>query len=442
MLRRMRAALALFVMLFAAVNALSGDSVNTLVIYDQRVTDLENYTKFFKSLKESSYDKSSNQREYRVQFAAVNNGDAELLQLYRNDDKLYDNLIIFPLKTRQISKEISTAKLLEFYKDGGDILAVTSPEGLVEPVRLFLNELGIYPSPKNAVLKNFNEDGPSSKHQISIANSVNKYVYDGTEELNLEYDGSSALLDNGEYIVEILRAPRESVCKNTNSKEEDWSVGSQGHLIAGFQSLTNARTTWVGSSSFFDDEHYSANGAFIEELTKWAFSEKSVIRSVGATHNHASGASYEEIPYKIKDEVVYEIGLSIWDGKKWAPFSADDVQFELRLVDPYYRLTLSPGRVTEDTQYYTTGTFKLPDHHGMFTFLTEYKRSGLSFVTESDTRAIRHLANDEYPRSYEITNSWVYLTAIGSVIISFILFVVFFIASSKNIPVDSVKKQQ
>lgn len=432
MLRVMKAFVAIFFLALGAVNALSVHGLKTLVIYDNRVTDLDNYSKFLDSLKQRSYD---------IQLASVNE-DAEVLSLYNNDERLYDNLIIFPLKTRQISKQISTSKLVQFHTEGGDIMAITSPEGLVDPVRLFLNELGIYPSPKNFLLKNFNENGPSGSHEISTSNILNRYVYDGSREFELHYEGSAALLDNGEYIVEILRAPRESVCKDINNKEEDWSVGSQGHLIAGFQTLNSARTTWIGSSQFFDDENFSTNGPFIEELTKWTFREKSVIKSTGAVHNHASGVSFEEVPYKIKDEIVYEIGLSVWDGAKWSPFTTNDVQFELRLVDPYYRLTLNASRRTEDTQYYSTGNFKLPDHHGMFTFLTDYKRSGLSFITESDTKAIRHLANDEYARSYEITNSWVYLTAIGSVIISFILFVAFFIASSSSLPVDSVKKQQ
>ncbi|BAP72506.1 dolichyl-diphosphooligosaccharide-protein glycosyltransferase subunit WBP1 [Kluyveromyces marxianus] len=429
-----RVFITLFFMLFAVVNALSVHGLKTLVVYDKRVTDLDQYTNFFTSLKE---------RTYEIVSASVNE-DAELLSLYSGEERLYDNVIIFPLKTRQISKEISASKLVQFFSEGGDILAVTSPEGLADPVRVFLNELGIYPSPKNFVTKNFNVDGPTEVLEISTSGVLNKWVYDttNTTPCDLIYEGSAALLDNSEYIVEILRAPRESVTKDVNNKEEDWTVGTQGHLIAGFQNLANARATWIGSSTFLDDQHFSANGEFIQELTKWTFEEKSVIKSVGFSHKHSNGASYDQVAYKIKDEIVYEIGLSAWNGEKWIPFVTDDVQLELRLVDPYYRLTLKPNRNDEVTQYYSSGDFKLPDHHGMFTFLVDYKRSGLSFVTESDTRAIRHLANDEYPRSYEITNAWVYLTAIASVIVSFVLFIIFFISSSASLPVDSVKKQQ
>lgn len=422
----------MMLMVFSVVNALSVHGLKTLVVYDKRITELDDYSSFFDSLK---------QRSYEINFASVND-DSDSIALYSGQERLYDNVIVFPVKSRQISKSFTTSKLLQFYVEGGDVLSITTPDAVPETVRSFLNELGIYPSPKDFHVVDYKTDAPVSSLELSGDEAVNKYVYTNSNGAILKYEGSCALLDNGDLIVDILPAPRTSVCRDSKKNTEDWTTGSQGHLIAGFQNLVDARTTWIGSDTFFNNDHFENNSEFIEQLTKWTFREKSVLRSAGVKHNHIDGTSFDDVPYKVKDLITYEIGLSIWNGEEWTPFLADDVQFELKLVDPYYRLTLTPSTASKDAQFYTTGELKLPNHHGVFTFLTEYKRNGLTTVTESDVKAIRHLANDEYARSFEITNSWVYLTTIFSVIILFLLFIVFFISSSTTANVDPVKKQQ
>lgn len=415
---------------FSLVNALSVHDLKTLVIYDSKVTNLEDYSQFFKSLTDRTFD---------VHFSAVDHGN-QSLNLFKDNRRLYDNLVVFPIKSRHLLKELPPASLMDFSSAGGDILTITSPEAVPESTRLFLNQLGIYPSPKDYDLVNYSSSGPMRVLKLSDEMVLNKYV-SSPQGHSLEYEGSSALLDNNELIVEILTAPRTSACKDSKKNAEDWSVGTQGHLVTGFQTKDNARVTWVGSQNFFDDSHFESNGHFVEELTKWTFREKSVIKSSGAVHKHVDGSNYDKAPYKVKDDVVYEIGLSIWDGQEWQPFVTDDVQFELRLVDPYYRITLAPTDKDNSSQFYSTGEFTLPDHHGIFTFLTDYRRSGLSFICERDVKAIRHLANDEYPRSYEITNAWIYLTSIFSVILAFLVFIILFSAQSKNSTIASEKKK-
>lgn len=415
--------------LINSAHALSVHGLKTLVVYDNRVNDLEDYSSFFDSLKRRSYD---------IEFASVNN-DTEKIKLYEGDTRLVDNLIIFPIKGRQIHKDITVKSLLRFFEEGGDILTVTSPAGLPDAIRIFTNQLGIYPSPKDNHLLDYFQ-GSSDVIEIPTSQIKNKYVFSPEKESTLVYKGSAALLDNNELIVPVLPAPRTSFTKNLKKKEE-WVIGSQGYTIAGFQNLHNSRATWAGSDLFFSNENYSSNGEFIEELTKWTFREKAVVKSTGVEHSHADGASYEELPYKVKDSVTYEIGLSEWNGEQWVPFIADDVQFELKMIDPYYRLTLNLSKKTEDSQYYTTGRFDLPDHHGVFTFLTDYKRTGLSFVTEKDVKAIRHLANDEYSRSWEITNAWVYLTSIYAVIFAWVLFVIFYITSTNGTRKVAIEKK-
>jgi oligosaccharyltransferase complex subunit beta len=49
--------------------------------------------------------------------------------------------------------------------------------------------------------------------------------------------------------------------------------------------------------------------------------------------------------YRIKDELGFAVRLEEWrrsaaEGGGWVPFEADDVQVELRMLDPYVRKAL------------------------------------------------------------------------------------------------------
>lgn len=431
---------ALFVSIVSCVLAVSVHGSRTLVVYDDRITNLNDYSNFFGTLESN---------RHQINYVSVGNVTANdvSFELFQKDEKVYDNLILFPVKGKHLNRKLPAKKLLQFFEAEGDILAVTSPKGVTDSIRLFFNQLGIYPSPKNSVLKDYfseNSETPSIV-KVDAKDVLNEYVYDSKnveDGKQLIFDKSSAaLLDNNEQIVPILHASRTSFTQQKGKDVEHWTDGTQGYLVASFQSLVNSRATWLGTEEFLSNKYYDSNGDFAQELAKWTFREKSVIRITSSEHYHIDSATYEQRPYKIKDDIIYNIGFSEWNGENWQPFHTSDIQFILKMVDPYYRFNLVPSQQTEDVQYYTTNEFKLPDQYGVFTFLVDYKRNGLTFVTESDIKAIRHLTNDEYPRSWEITNSWVYLSAVFIVISSWLVFVVLFLTTSaKSKTVCQAKK--
>ncbi|SCU91368.1 LAMI_0E05600g1_1 [Lachancea mirantina] len=405
-------------------------SKRTLIIYDKKITDLRAYSDYFENLAQLELD---------LEFVSVVN-DTKDIELFDKGVKLYSNVVLFPLRSRKISKDVTAETLIRFSAAGGNVLAITSPQSSTEAVRTYLNELGIYPSPKGYQLSDHfqsRQDGTLQLDEKSIrSNEV--ISADGNALL---YNGSAALLKNSELLFPVLRAPKTSFTKSSRD-EGEWTTGTQGFLAAGFQSLKNARAAWVGSESFFSNAFYEVNAKAVMDITKWAFLEKGVIRSLGASHSHRDGSTYNEEPYKIKDDIIYTIGLSEWRDGSWKPFNSDDVQLEIKMIDPYYRVTLNPSNATEEVQFYTSGEIKLPDHHGVFSFITDYKRNGYSFVFEKDVKAIRHLANDEYPRSWEISNSWVYLTSIFAVGLSWMLFVFFYLTSRPKSLAMPEKKMQ
>lgn len=424
----------ILLVLSAVAIAVSVLDPSTLVIYDPKITDLDDISKFLDSLR---------QRSFKLTIKQV--GDN--IKLYKNEERIYQNVVIFPTKLRTIGEEITGAKLLEFFNDGGDVFAISSPEGLSEAVRTFVNQLGIYPSPRNhQLLDHFAYDTKQavSTHDVIKLNSTN-IVDDGaivnTNVDEFKYKGSSAILGNGRLLVPIIQAPTTSFSKDLKNDdfvlENSWTIGKQGYLAVGFQGLNNARALWIGSDEFLLD-----NLELTNDFTKWTFQETKIIKAYPIEHSHVDGTSYEAKPYKIKDDISYKIGISQWDDitGSWKPFSTSDVQVEIKLLDPYHRLTLKELETNADVTIFGT-EFKLPDHHGVFTFHTNYRRSGLSFIDEKVTLSIRHLANDEYPRSWDITNSWVYITSAVVVFTAWVLFVIVYIYSADEIKEENKKEK-
>ncbi|KAJ1886828.1 oligosaccharyl transferase glycoprotein complex, beta subunit, partial [Coemansia sp. S17] len=173
-------------------------------------------------------------------------------------------------------------------------------------------------------------------------------------------------------------------------------------LVSVFQTRNNARVAFSGSAALFSDallsQEGSANKQFTADISQWVLQEKAVLRETAHRHYLASTGERPE-HYRISNEIVYEIDLSVYHDDAWHPYNANDVQFEAIMLDPYIRATLNS---TESTDPKTTATYhgdiKLPDRYGTFTFRVNYKRTGYSNVDVKDTVGIWPLRHDEYPR--------------------------------------------
>src|SRR5687768_942850 len=91
------------------------------------------------------------------------------------------------------------------------------------------------------------------------------------------------------------------------------------------------------------------------------------------------------------------------------------------MLSPFHRLNLAPELVTETATVFGT-SFVLPDQHGIFNFKVNYKRPFLTYVEEKNTVSVRHIAHDEWPRSYVISGAWPWISGIGATVTGFIGF--------------------
>lgn len=92
------------------------------------------------------------------------------------------------------------------------------------------------------------------------------------------------------------------------------------------------------------------------------------------------------------------------------------------MLSPFHRLTLQPTSQTANSTIYST-TFTLPDQHGIFNFLVNYKRPFLTTVFEKNAVTVRHFAHDEWPRSFVISAAYPWIAGIGVTVAGWIVFV-------------------
>jgi oligosaccharyltransferase complex subunit beta len=122
------------------------------------------------------------------------------------------------------------------------------------------------------------------------------------------------------------------------------------------------------------------------------------------------------------------------------PPTGDAVQLEFSMLSPFHRLALSPSISTDSSAIFST-TFKLPDQHGIFNFLVEYRRPFLSNINEKTTVTVRHFAHDEWPRSWVISAAWPWMSGIAVTVVGWVAFVALWLWSAPPKRVGEKKTQ-
>lgn len=130
-----------------------------------------------------------------------------------------------------------------------------------------------------------------------------------------------------------------------------------------------------------------------------------------------------------------------WDS--WVPYvlpEEDALQLEITMLDPYHRVNLLPVDTTADATTYSL-TVTLPEKHGIFNYMVNYKRPFLTNLEEKRTVTLRHVAHDEWPRSYAISSSWPWLTGLFATCAGFVAFCALWMYSAPEKQTTTKKTQ-
>lgn len=154
---------------------------------------------------------------------------------------------------------------------------------------------------------------------------------------------------------------------------------------------------------------------------------------------------------------TFNIDLSQHTSAGWTPAPNDlDLQVSLVMLDPYVTMNLtargqlattapssgnlsqnSLDRTPRSTRY--SSTFRLPDKHGVYTFVVDWKRHGWSYVNTRDTTPVRPLNSDEHPRFLHA--AFPYVAGAASTVTAFLLFSLLWITSDDQGGKDKRKEE-
>jgi oligosaccharyltransferase complex subunit beta len=436
------------VLLVAVVSAISTTGNRLLVVLDD-VAEKEGYSKFLGDLESRGFK------------LAIETPKSESLSLFHLGERAYDHVILFPTKGKGLGPNLTANILLQFLGANGNIL-LTLSSGAATPSSLvsLLAELDIsLPADRTGlVVDHFNYDSASAPdtHDVLLLpppgplRSDTKDIFSAgapADQLIAFPHGVGAALGAGELLSPILRAPSTAYSYNPKEQSEAvvddlFAAGAQLSLVSAFQARNSARFTLVGAAELFQDKWFDAevkktggkavktfNQEFAKRVSGWAFQEIGVLRVNWIEHHlNEAGASNESNPkiYRIKNDVTYSISLSEWSWTAWKAFSVpknDALQLEFSMLSPFHRvpLKLDAKQSTAEQAAYTS-SFKLPDQHGIFNFKVNYKRPFLTNVEEKNTVSVRHMAHDEWPRSFVISGAWPWIAGIGATVTGWLAF--------------------
>ncbi|KAG5643557.1 hypothetical protein DXG03_000651 [Asterophora parasitica] len=409
----------------------TGDSVLVVVEPNQQ----DNYSLFFNGLKEQGYD---------LTFRAPK---AETPVVIEYDVANFAHVILLAPETKVFAKDITPQSLVDLLGKKTNLIVALSPKQT--PLSSLAAEFSLtLPPPGTPLLSYFPErEEPASVIPVPVPAS---HSILSSNLPPVWFSGAPHSLGNNPLIVPILRAPAASFASETDGGSPDALVdaaerggeglwaGSQLGLVTGFQTLDGSRITWLGGAAILSDEFAtkevskgvpSGNLQFARDVAKWTFQEAHVLRIDRTTHHLVNTTEPLEL-YTTNDQIVYTAYISKYDSvsSSWVPYSGiKDLQLEFTMLDPHIRTALLP--VSNEPGKYLV-TFRAPDRHGVFKFLINYKRKGLSFLESSTTVAVVPPRHDGYPRF--LSAAWPYYTGAISTSVAFFLFSALWLAGDSR----------
>mmetsp|Transcript_32652 Transcript_32652/g.33298 ORF Transcript_32652/g.33298 Transcript_32652/m.33298 type:complete len:462 (-) Transcript_32652:143-1528(-) len=426
----------------------------TLVLLDDTLQRYK-YSIFFESL---------SARGHQLSFISTSSPSLSLLKY---GEYLYDNILLFAPSADDFSI-ISFDDILDFVNFGGNLLVATDSE-ISDNMRQFAASCGVEFDKKNTeVIDHFSYEPSVDKRMLHTTILSKKFV--PSEAILGEYIASAkpapvlyrgighVVDDDNVLAVKILQGNPTTYSSNLGKPIDDHpeNAGADTLLVTALQARNNARVVFSGSIDMFSNEFFlttlssgglAGNELFCSELSKWVFGEAGVLRFRDVTHSKSDGTppdiilhekdrpdlpqtlfpdpeiTRNSLVYRIKDDIVYSMIVELYEDGQWKPFSADDMQMEFVMLDPYVRKTMTSDPNTGKF----VAAFTAPDDYGVFKFRVLYRRVGYSVLHAETTVSIRPFKHNEYERF--IPSAYPYYTSAFSVMTGFFVFSLFFLFS-------------
>eukprot|EP00658_Telonema_sp_P-2_P023508 TRINITY_DN19427_c0_g1_i1.p1 TRINITY_DN19427_c0_g1~~TRINITY_DN19427_c0_g1_i1.p1 ORF type:complete len:431 (+),score=76.52 TRINITY_DN19427_c0_g1_i1:35-1327(+) len=375
----------------------------TLAVVDPQSP--EKYSEFFDSLRGVLNDPSPQNADVaavRGHQLTVMSAEDPGLKLARHGEFLFDNLILFCPGVEEFGGAVDANSILEFVDSGRNLLLTASNE-LGDPIREVASESGVIFSMESdfVAASNF-EQYPT----ILGPNQLQPVLFEG---IGMQFDPENRL------VFKLLSGsasaysgpPEISITADTAGRS-----GRSTILMAALQARNNARIVFSGSNMIFSNDFLSrsvspsagsspssvsGNDKLGHQVSMWCFGERGKLRwseiSYGNTGETRLGDKRSE--FTVSDPIEFWIRIEQWDGvgRDWVPYVTDDVQLEIRMLDPWVRANMT----SDSTGLYKVQT-QLPDQFGVFQLRIDYQRRGYSWIRVSEQVSVRPLRHNQHQR--------------------------------------------
>ncbi|GAA5932126.1 hypothetical protein JCM10213_006762 [Rhodosporidiobolus nylandii] len=356
----------------------------------------------------------------------------------------YEGLIVFGSAAKQVPRSLTPQALARRIDQYGTSLVLAVPPDAAELWRDFAREFEVdFDDRGQVVVDYFSPPSPSSApsdgtlFSVLLSSAPSPFVDDEARAAPpVLYRGAGHLASRHPQLTPVLRAGSGAFSTDGGegaappAPEEVRLAGSNVGLVSAFQARNNARVVFSGSADLFSeglavdaDGNPTGNPAFLRSLSRWAFQQSGQLRVVSSAHENVETGVEGGSTYRVGSELKYTLTLA-----STSPTPLADIQLEFTMLDPHVRLALtpissspsssSPG-LTETTY---EATFRVPDRHGVFTLLVDYRRAGVQNVQDRHTISVVPLRHNEYERF--ITGAAPFYAGAVSVSVGFALFVV------------------
>jgi len=244
----------------------------------------QSHSIFFKNLQDRGYD------------LTFKSAEDPILSLTEYGEYQYDHLIIFAPHVEEFGGLVDVTSILDFIDDGHNVILAAS-SSLSDPVREIASECGAeFDVEGSYVIDHFNYHKESVDHTTIVINSSNILdtpIITGSKALKdrkpIIFEGIGHTIQYNGLNIGVLKGFGTTYSANLRkSPEEFHSIGEKTILVSVLQARNNARVLISGSLSLFANRYFTKktdNEYFADELSKWVFKERGVLRASNVTHH-------------------------------------------------------------------------------------------------------------------------------------------------------------
>ncbi len=371
--------------LLLAVSAFSVGEKQTrelLVVIDRPEIE-KTHSKLLKSLRDANFH------------LTVLPASSDDITLKNDGEYLYDGVALLCPTSNEIEAKLPIAELTQFLDDGRDVFVVAA-NGFSEYTRSAAKMVGVdLTDSSQTVIDHVNrgeEDG--WVYAGGQTRSTRLFGYDDDAKIPFMGPGATLFKDNELVTTVVWGAPSSYVAESasTPQREPSRALGSAIVLGAALSTRAQSRGAYWGSLPALDNAH---DPSALFAFAKWTFGQAGVLRVTTTRHHRLDSDVDAGSGYRVKDRVAFEMDVLEWDGEnsRYKPFSAEDVQLEFTMLNPWVRTRF------EDMG---NGTFlavvQVPDQIGIYKFVVEYHRAGVSPIQISEVVPVRPFLHNEYER--------------------------------------------